>query len=155
MTYQEYKERKQSEFDNLPIFYAFSDEQFKVQMEKRGLTVDDTDKIYSIGFGGYYLRSDAGKIREWMNKPDELEQLMSDPEFAESAFYYEMGNHEYHINHYQGDWDVCSCFGKCEYEQGKTYRDYLKENGYSDSVIKSFERAKSRFWNDAVENDWF
>lgn len=155
MTYQEYKERKQSEFDNLPIFYAFSDEQFKEQMERRGLTVDDTDKIYSIGFGCYYLRSDAGKIREWMNEPDELEQLMSDPEFAESAFYYEMGNHEYHINHYQGDWDVCSCFGKCEYEQGKTYRDYLKENGYSDSVIKSFERAKSRFWNDAIENDWF
>ena len=66
-----------------------------------------------------------------------------------------MGNQEYHINHYQGDWDVCSCFGKCEYEHGKTYRDYLKENGYSDSVIKSFERAKSRFWNDAIENDWF
>jgi hypothetical protein len=40
----------------------------------------------------------------------------------ESAFLYEMNNHEYAIN-WQADWDVCSCFGECEYGINKNYRD--------------------------------
>lgn len=142
MTYEEYKNQRQSEFNALPIFFAFSMEQFAREMEKRGLTVDDTDKIYRFGNGGFYLRSDASIIREFMNKPDPIRELMNDPEFAESAFYYEMGNHEYHINLYQGDWDVCSCFGSCDYEEGKDYRDYLKEMGYSPEVISAFRTAR-------------
>lgn len=155
MTYQEYKEQRQNEFNNLPIFYAFSDEQFEKAMNERGLTMQDTGKIYSIGNGGFYLRSDADKVREWFNKPDPIKELMENPKFAEDAFYYEMGNYEYHINHYQGDWDVCSCFGDCEYGNEKTYVDYLKEMGYSETVISAFTRAKKRFWNYVIEHDLF
>lgn len=155
MTYQEYKEQRQNEFNNLPIFYAFSNEQLEKAMNERGLTLHDTDKIYSIGNGGFYLRSDADKVRDQINKPDLIKELMENPDFAEDAFYYEMGNHEYHINRYKGDWDVCSCFGGCEYGNEKTYVDYLKEMGYSETVISAFTRAKSRFWNDAIENNWF
>lgn len=130
MTYQEYKKARQDEFNNLPIFFAFSNEQFKRAMEERGLTENDVDKVYRFGgTGGFYLKKDADVIRNFMNKPDKLNEYMKNPEFAESAFYYEMGNHEYHIN-WQGDWDVCSCFGDCEYSDGKTYVDYLKEIGY-------------------------
>ena len=46
MTYEEYKTKRQKEFNELPIFYAFSDKQFIEQMEKRGLTIADTVKIY-------------------------------------------------------------------------------------------------------------
>ena len=79
---------------------------------------------------------------------------MKNPEFAESAFYYEMGNHEYHIN-WQGDWDVCSCFGDCEYSDGKTYVDYLKEIGYTQETINAFKLAKKRFHSDCIKNDWY
>lgn len=153
MTYEEYKAQRQSEFNALPIFFAFSMEQFARAMEKRGLTVDDTDKIYRFGNGGFYLRSDSSIIREFMNKPDPIHELMNDPEFAESAFYYEMGNHEYHINLYQGDWDVCSCFGSCDYSEEKDYRDYLKEMGYSSEVIGAFRTARDHFYADCVNND--
>lgn len=153
MTYEEYKNQRQSEFNALPIFFAFSMEQFAREMEKRELTVDDTDKIYRFGNGGFYLRSDAPIIREFMNKPDPIRELMNDPEFAESAFYYEMGNHEYHINLYQGDWDVCSCFGSCDYGEEKDYRDYLKEMGYSPEVISAFRTARNHFYEDCVNGD--
>ena len=156
MTYQEYKNNRQSEFNALPIFWAFSNEQFRREMEKRGLTEDDTDKIYKLGMGGFYLRADAEIIKAFMEAPDPIHELMENSEFAEDAFYYEMGNHEYHINYYQGDWDVCSCFGNCEWGgEEKTYAEYLKDMGYSDGVVKSFKRAKARFLQAARDNDWY
>lgn len=154
MTYKEYREQRQSEFNNLPIFYAFSREQLSRALEKRGLTLEDTDKICSVGHGGFCLKSDAEQVRAWIKAPDPIHKLMENPAFAEDAFYYEMGNHEYHIN-WQGDWDVCSCFGSCEYGEDKTYAEYLKEMGYSDEVVAAFRRAKKKFNKDAIENDWF
>lgn len=155
MTYKEYKKARQDEFNNLPIFFAFGNEQFKKAMEERGLTENDVDKVYRFGdTGGFYLKKDADIIRNFMNKPDKLNEYMKNPEFAESAFYYEMGNHEYHIN-WQGDWDVCSCFGDCEYSDGKTYVDYLKEIGYTQETINAFKLAKKRFHSDCIKNDWY
>lgn len=153
MTYEEYKNQRQAEFDALPIFFAFSAAQFSEAMKKRGLTENDTDKICRIPGGGFCLKTDVPKIRAFVNKPDPLRELMNDPEFAESAFYYEMGNHEYHINTYQGDWDVCSCFGSCDYEEEKDYRDYLKEMGYSPEVISAFRIARDHFYEDCVNGD--
>ena len=155
MTYQKYKNQQQTEFNALPIFFAFNRDQFAREMEKRGLTIDDTDKIYSLGAGGYYLRSDAPIIRAYFKKTNPIHELMNDTEFAVSAFYYEMGNHEYHINTYQGDWDVCSCFGSCEYAEDKNYADYLKEMGYSDEVIRDFQLAKDKFFKACNDNDWW
>lgn len=146
MTYKEYIKKEQEEFNKLPIFFAFGKKQFKEEMEKRGLTENDTDKIYSIkGTGGYYLKSDAQQIRDFMNRPNKLAELMNNDDFAESAFSYEMWNHEYGIN-WQGDWDVCSCFGKCKYEEYKDYKDYLSEMGYSDKTIKSYKRAMEKYY---------
>lgn len=154
MTYQEYRNQEQKAFNELPIFWAFGEEQFKEQMEKRGLTINDTDKIYSFGGGGYYLRSDADVVKAFFVRPNKLKELMQDTKFAESAFYYEMGNHEYHIN-WQADWDVCSCFGDCEYSDEKTYVDYLREEGYGAEVVESFRRAKKQFLQDADEKGWY
>lgn len=154
MTYDEYKQQRQDAFNSLPIFFAFSKEQFKEAMESRGLTVDDTDKLYSFPGGGFYLRSDADIVRAFFNKPDPIKELMNDEGFAESAFYYEMANHEYHIN-WQGDWDVCSCFGNCEYDEEKTYVDYLKEEGYSDKTILAYHRARKKFLKYCNDNDMY
>lgn len=154
MTYKEYKDIQQKSVNDLPIFWAFGKEQFREAMEEHGLTENDTDKIYSLGGGGYYLRSDAEVIRAFFNKKDELPELMKDPAFAEDAFIAEMKNHEYWIND-QGDWDVCSCFGNCEYKSWKEGPDYLEEMGYGDGVIQAFKSAKKKVWDKAIENDWF
>ena len=66
--------------------------------------------------------------------------MINDLDFAYSAFEYEMYNHEYPIN-WQGDWDVCSCFGHCEYDDSKYGKDYLAELGFNDLVIAQYYRA--------------
>ena len=50
---------------------------------------------------------------------------MFNPDFAEGAFLYEIGNNEYMIN-WQADYDVCSCFGYVEYQNNKDYHSFLK-----------------------------
>lgn len=154
MTYQEYKQQRQAEFNALPIFFAFSNQQFEEEMNKRGLTVNDTDKIYRLGMGGFYLREDAQKIRDYLNKPDELQDLMKDHDFAVSAFRYEMDNHEYAINTYQGDWEVVGCFSAkpLEFGDDKNYIDYLREAGL-DHLTGCYEEARKSHYKAAEE--WF
>lgn len=150
MTYQEYKAKRQKEFDELPIFFAFSNAQFKEQMEKRGLTENDLDKIYKLGRGGFYLRTDAEKVKAFFNREDELPKLMNNHKFAVSAFYYEMNNHEYAINYYQGDWDVLNCFSdkELEFDDNKDYKDYLKEMGKT-IWIPAYEEARRKHYKAA------
>ena len=147
MTYIEYKNQKQNEFNNLPIFYAFSNEQLEKALNDRGLTINDTDKIYRLGdTGGFYLKSDAEIIRDYMQNynEEELHHLMeSDEKFAKDAFNYEMSNHEYAYN-WQGDYDVCSCFGSPEYAEYKTGADYLNEMGYSDMIIAIYQACANK-----------
>lgn len=151
ITYKQYKDKRQAEFNALPIFFAFSNEQFKEQMEKRGLTENDTDKIYGLkGTGGFYLKKDADLIRAYFNKKDELPELMEDYEFAKSAFRYEMDNHEYAIN-WQGDWDVVSCFGNPKYSDTKDGIDYLKECGYGDTQFRAYVSARKEHMEYASE----
>lgn len=159
MTYKEYREKEQAEFNALPIFWAFGKEQFREAMEARGLTENDTDQVYALHSGGYYLKKDAEVIAIYMlgaqERHDRFVELMnSDEEFAESAFYYEMQNHEYHIN-WQGDWDVTNCFGTCEYAEGANGLYYLKKMGYGPAALRAYQRARAHFLNDAQENDWY
>jgi len=63
--YRELKERQQHEVHEFPFFFAYNDEQFTEGMKRFGLSIDDTDKIYKFGdTGGFYLRSDAARLRE-------------------------------------------------------------------------------------------
>jgi len=156
MTYEEYRQKKHIEVNDLPIFFAFSDDQFKKAMEERGLTINDTDKVYRLPIsGGFYLRKDADIIRAFFSKEDELSALMKDKEFAEEAYYYEMCNHEYAIN-WQGDWDVCSVFSdiELEYSDNYDYTDYLKMAGLEET-IPFFQNAKKKYHKACEENDWF
>lgn len=157
MTYQEYRDQEQKEFNELPIFFAFSNKQFKDAMEARGLTEHDTDKIYKLGgSGGFYLRTDAPVIRAFFEKhrtDKTLAELMKDHDFAVSAFRYEMDNHEYAIN-YQGDWDVCNCFSKreLEFEEYKSYKEYLTEAGLAE-LIPCYEEARRSHFK--ASEAWF
>ena len=148
MTYVEYKKKIQDGFNTLPIFYAFGMKQFKEQMEQRGLTENDTDKIRQFYGGGIYLVKDEPIIKAWLDEYDngnKLKKLMKNPKFAEEAFLYEMNNHEYAIN-WQGDWDVCSCFGNPKYSEDKTGVDYLKDMGFGTETITAYLKARKRHY---------
>ena len=81
----------------------------------------------------------------------------TDYEYQKSAFMYELGNHEYHINSYQGDWDTLSAFGKIEWHgQGIDARvQYYKELKFNDVQIRAFEDARKEFLKHANINEWY
>lgn len=153
MTYDEWRVKHQNEVNALPIFFAFSNEQFEEELGKRGLTMENLDQVRKVA-GGFCLAKDVPVIRAFLDKPDELPELMKDSEFAEGAFYSEMCNHEFGIN-WQGAWDVCRCFGDPEYCEGKSGAEYLDEMGYGAETIEAWGRAKSRYYKAAEDGEWF
>ncbi len=119
---------------------------------------DKLKKVYTVNNPvciAYFKPQDkafSDKIIELHNRLEKVRENESE-EYMESAFLYEMGNHEYMIN-WQADWDVCSCFGECTYGESKDYRDYLKEMG-KENLIPAYRRAKAKHYKLAEENDWY
>ena len=154
ITYQQYRDARQKEVNDLPLFFAFSREQFEEELRKRNATEKDVYKLLGSS-GAFYLKKDAPILRAAFSKKNILPELMQDHDFAVDAFLYEMNNHEYAIN-WQADWDVCNCFceKECIYGEDKTYVDYLKEAGHQD-WIAAYKEAKRKHYKMAEENDWF
>ena len=69
--YVELKRRQEKEVNEFPMFFAFSKEQFSEGMKKLGLEPDEKDKIYSIGGGGYFRKSDSEKFKAMLDKHSE------------------------------------------------------------------------------------
>lgn len=66
--YRELKNRQQKEMDTFPLGSCFNKEQFADMMQNWGLTENDTDKIYSIGFGCYIRKSDHAAFHEMLDR---------------------------------------------------------------------------------------
>ncbi len=102
--YQNLKNKQQRQFNEFPIFFAFSDEQFKVGMKKLGLEEKDKDKICFIGAGGYIKKENKKQFEELFEcfekeKKQAIEQDKDGTGFIKDMFYYELGNHEYIITY--------------------------------------------------------
>ena len=102
--YQEMKDRQQKEFDAFPMRAAFSQQQFESMMEKWGLTVNDTDKICSIGGGCYIRKADIAAFTTLINKTAaELKNAitadLTGDGFIFDMFVFELANHEYCITY--------------------------------------------------------
>lgn len=94
------KQKHQAEVNNFPMVFAFSNKQFEEAMQKLGLTADDTDKIYSIGGGGYIRKTDSKALSEQVDRHTKEMQAAIDADatgdgFIFEMFNYELGNHEY------------------------------------------------------------
>lgn len=117
--YEELRNKHEKEVEKFPIMWAFNKKQFSEGMEKLGLKETDTDKIYSIGSGGYIRKTDSDKLHEMLNRhAEEMERaIKEDPTgdgFIFDMFNYELANHEYS---YTGDiTDTLECLGLTEEE---------------------------------------
>ena len=104
MTYNELKEKQQQEVNEFPFGFAFSNEQFKDMMKKFGLKEKDTDKIYSIGAGGYIRKTDSEAMHNMFKRHrEEIEnEIKNDKDgtgFIYEMFRYELSNHEYCVTY--------------------------------------------------------
>ena len=111
LSYEKLIEKHRQELSDFPIAYAFSDEQLKEALIK--LEANDISECVTVfNHGDIVKKENAPKlINMFKNHRKEIrDALLSDEEFAEAAFLYEMDNHEYAIN-WDGDDDVLACFG--------------------------------------------
>jgi hypothetical protein len=95
--YTDLKSKQQAEVDAFPFGFAFNQSQFNEMMEKWGFTPDDTDKIYSIGGGGYIRKSDSEAMHKMFER-HALERKMArkhGDDYLFEMFNYELANHEY------------------------------------------------------------
>lgn len=99
-TYAEMKKRHQEEVNALPMYWAFSDEQFDQQLKELGLTRNDTGKLCKTFGGGFCLTKDAQMIADTLTRNvKEVEAAIKADEtgdgFIKGMFLYELRNHEY------------------------------------------------------------
>ena len=128
--YTEMLRRHQQEINDFPMAFAFSDRQLKEALKKLGATIDEVTTL--PGNCAIFRKSDVSAWYELCERhSDELKEAMKDKKFAETAFRYEMDNHEYAIN-WEGDSDVLACFGY-------SGMDELKADGLSSAYCKARE----------------
>lgn len=148
MKYSELIEKTTKRVNDLPMIFAFSSEQLDNALDDMGLSMKDMkgDKLIRMGFGAFCLKSDLDYVLSELDAVEDMKrEFIKDYEHAYDAFFYEMGNHEYHIN-YEGDWDVLSCFGLnddvCEYEDGKDVDEYMDAMGLSPVTKAAYHDAR-------------
>ena len=101
--YLELKQKHQREINAFPLGFAFNQEQFDKMMAKWNLTSEDTDKIYSIGGGGYVRKCDSDALSELLDKHArevEAARMENKDDYLYHMFNYELANYEYS---YTGD----------------------------------------------------
>lgn len=114
MKYLEVKERIQKKINDFPLGFAFSDEQFDDMMKKWGLDPEkDIKKISRLGIsGGFIQKKDIEAYKKLLDETNaELENAMKDDDVFIEACEYELANHEFAINYYQGHWDTLTSLG--------------------------------------------
>jgi hypothetical protein len=99
-TYKTLKDKHSKEFNEFPMQFAFSDEQFKEGMKKLGLKETETHKVYSFGGGGFYRRTDSPALGEMIERHNrEMKEAIENDRTGEGyifdMFDYELANHEY------------------------------------------------------------
>ena len=129
--YLEMKQAHQKEVKNFPVFFAFSKDQFKEGIERLGLTENDTDKIYSIGGGGYIKKADSKAFNDLFDKQDKelnkaIENDTDGTGFIFDMFYYELNNHEYIITYDVSDTLDCLGITEKQLEENNNLKNGLR-----------------------------
>jgi hypothetical protein len=102
--YSELKKQHQKEVNEFPFIFAFSNKQLAEGMAKLGLKEDETNKLISIGNGGFIRKTDKEALNEMFNRHEkELKKAISEDSTGEGFIYqmfdYELANHEYCITY--------------------------------------------------------
>lgn len=103
-SYKELRERTQEEFNKLPIYFAFDDEQYKRLLSKLDLTDEEARNgaLMSLPSGGIIRSSDEDLVigtfkRFWDAKNEAIKEDLTGNGFIYQMFLYELQNHEFII----------------------------------------------------------
>ena len=144
MTYVEFKEKRQKEINELPMYFAFSDKQFNELMVKLGYNDENVflNDIMSIGGGSIILKKDKELVMNTFDRIDkELTEYLKNDEFLESAFEYELGNHEYCTTN-----DISETLDALDI----SYDEY----GKNESIQRIAKKAIKKYMNEMKKMGW-
>ncbi len=148
--YKEHQIRAQEIISALPLRFAFG-EQVQALLEEAERR---STKLVNLGCNGFCFEEDVEHIVATLKELRRSEkERMESYDFAYEAFYYELGNHEYHINTYQGDWDTVSVFYDVEWKENRTGEEYLELAGAKPDTIRAYIDARRAYMKEAVEHD--
>ena len=76
MKYTEFKDMLQKRVNDLPMIFAFSNEQLDKALDDMGLSLQDMkgDKLIRMGMGAFCLKSDLEHIHGELDKVDEMKR---------------------------------------------------------------------------------
>lgn len=98
--YEQMKARHQKEVDDLPMYFAFGQNQFDELMKKLDFENEEDFKnnVFTIGAGSIILKKDKDKVLNTFFEHDkEMLKAFENDDFLQSAFEFELANHEYII----------------------------------------------------------
>jgi hypothetical protein len=94
--YSDLKRDIEKKLNEVPMFFAFSDEQLYSKLEKRQLGIKD---IYRLPSGGFIAKTDIGKYHEWLKYSESIiKEIVDSDSILLDAFKYELDNHEYFLS---------------------------------------------------------
>lgn len=130
--YKEFKNKCSAEVNSFPMMFAFSKEQFAEGMKKLGLEPTDTNKIYSMGNGGYYKKTDAEAFRSMLDShnaelKNSIEADTTGEGFILDMFKYELNNHEYCYTGSVTDTLDALCLTREEVDNNEALKQGLKK----------------------------
>ena len=140
--YKELKSRQQKEIDAFPLGACFSNKQFEEMMAKWDLTVNDTDKICSVGGGCYIRKSDKDAFLEMFKrfdreKQDAIKEDRTGNGFIYDMFLYELANHEYCITN-----DLTDTLDAVDLSQEEINKDKRLSHGLNKAIKNYLKNAK-------------
>ena len=99
-TYREMKRRQQEEINTFPMAFAFSKTQLAEGMLKLGLQPDDTDRVVSIGGGGFVRKTDVEAFHRMfrlhrLERKSAMDTDQTGDGFLLEMFRCELADHEY------------------------------------------------------------
>jgi len=127
--YQELRRKQDKEFGEFPIMFAFSNEQFVEGMAKLGLKPSDTDKIYKLGVGGFYRRTDAEKLHEMFSRFDKELQEAIDADTTGEGFIFDMFDCELADHEYIVTFDISDALDAIGITQKDIEKDHRLQHG--------------------------
>ena len=142
ITYDELRAKHQEKVNSLPMYFAFSDAQFDELMQKLGYQEKEKflNDICTIGAGSIVLKKDLDSIlKTFQENEKEMEKAFEDDDFLQSAFEFELGNHEYIITYDITDTLEALGISFNEYNENERIKKLMNQ------AIKNYKKDMEKF----------
>lgn len=140
--YDEMRADHQKKVDALPMYFAFGDSQFKELMQKLGYQEEEKflNDIFTIGAGSIVLKKDKDLVlNTFLENEKEMDKALEDDDFLQSAFEFELANHEYIITYDIMDTLRALGISLKEYQESERMQRIMNQ------AIKNYKKDMERF----------